>query len=156
MTSKEAVAGLLSKEVNMPEEDILKLLEKPRYSNLGDVSFPCFSLASQYKKSPFMIAQEIESHFQAPPKGFTKVQAIGGYVNFFYENSTACQSILREILQKNKNYGRGNEKRKVMIEFSQANTHKAFHVGHIRGTSLGECLSRILEFSGDKVIRANY
>ena len=45
---------------------------------------------------------------------------------------------------------------KVIVEFSQANTHKAFHVGHIRGTSIGESLSRIAEFCGGKVIRANY
>ena len=43
-----------------------------------------------------------------------------------------------------------------MIEFSQANTHKAFHVGHIRGTSIGESLARIMESQGIKVIRANY
>ena len=43
-----------------------------------------------------------------------------------------------------------------MIEFSQANTHKAFHVGHVRGTSIGESLARILEFGGNRVIRANY
>src|SRR3989344_3216604 len=43
-----------------------------------------------------------------------------------------------------------------MVEFSQPNTHKAFHVGHIRGTSLGESISRILEFSGNKVFRVNY
>ncbi|MEK6880526.1 MAG: arginine--tRNA ligase, partial [Nanoarchaeota archaeon] len=43
-----------------------------------------------------------------------------------------------------------------MMEFSQPNTHKAFHVGHIRGTILGESISRIFEFTGNKVIRANY
>ncbi|RZD31489.1 arginine--tRNA ligase, partial [Candidatus Parvarchaeota archaeon] len=43
-----------------------------------------------------------------------------------------------------------------MIEFSQPNTHKAFHVGHVRGTSLGESIARINEFCGNKVLRANY
>jgi arginyl-tRNA synthetase len=43
-----------------------------------------------------------------------------------------------------------------MIEFSHPNTHKAFHVGHLRGTILGDALCRILEFAGNDVVRANY
>jgi arginyl-tRNA synthetase len=43
-----------------------------------------------------------------------------------------------------------------MIEFSHPNTHKAFHVGHLRGTILGDALCRILEFAGNSVVRANY
>ena len=43
-----------------------------------------------------------------------------------------------------------------MVEFSQPNTHKAFHIGHVKGTSLGESISRILEFTGGKVTRTNY
>ena len=43
-----------------------------------------------------------------------------------------------------------------MVEFSQPNTHKAFHVGHFRSAILGDALCRILEFAGYDVIRANY
>jgi arginyl-tRNA synthetase len=43
-----------------------------------------------------------------------------------------------------------------MIEFSHPNTHKAFHVGHLRGTILGDALCRILEFAGNDIVRANY
>jgi len=43
-----------------------------------------------------------------------------------------------------------------MVEFSQPNTHKAFHVGHLRSAILGDGLSRLLAFAGFDVIRANY
>ena len=43
-----------------------------------------------------------------------------------------------------------------MVEFSNPNTHKAFHVGHLRSAILGESLARIIEFAGYDVIRANY
>ncbi len=43
-----------------------------------------------------------------------------------------------------------------MVEYSQPNTHKAFHVGHLRSAILGDALARILEFSGFDVVRANY
>jgi len=38
----------------------------------------------------------------------------------------------------------------------QPNTHKAFHVGHLRSAILGDALARIIEFAGYEVVRANY
>src|SRR3989304_6672721 len=108
----------------------MPLLEKPKYSNLGDLSFPCFVLASKYKKNPFMIAMEVAAKFNPAPDGFSKVQATGGYVNFFFDGSSMAHDIIKKILSENKKYGSSEKKRKVMVEFSQANTHKAFHVGH--------------------------
>jgi len=43
-----------------------------------------------------------------------------------------------------------------MVEYSNPNTHKAFHVGHLRSAILGESLARILDFAGYDVVRANY
>ncbi|MEJ2268079.1 MAG: arginine--tRNA ligase, partial [Nanoarchaeota archaeon] len=40
-------------------------------------------------------------------------------------------------------------------EFPSPNTNKPLHLGHLRNMSIGESVSRILEFSGEKVIRAN-
>ena len=43
-----------------------------------------------------------------------------------------------------------------MVEYSQPNTHKAFHVGHLRNMVLGSSVCDILDFAGNKVIRTNY
>ena len=43
-----------------------------------------------------------------------------------------------------------------MVEYSQPNTHKSFHVGHLRNVILGGSVCRILEFAGYDIIRANY
>ncbi len=106
------------------------------------------------KKSPVQIASEIAGKIKS--KEFEKIEAKGPYINFFVNRNNLAEETLKEIITKREKYGKGNEKSKVMIEFSQPNTHKAFHVGHIRGTSLGESLARINEFMGNKVIRANY
>ena len=45
---------------------------------------------------------------------------------------------------------------RVMVEFSQPNTHKAFHVGHMRNLCLGDALVRLLRAEGHDVIAANY
>ena len=47
-------------------------------------------------------------------------------------------------------------KDRVMIEYSQPNTHKAFHVGHMRNAALGDCLTRLFEQCGHSVTPVNY
>ena len=54
-------------------------------------------------------------------------------------------------------FGQGQQRpERIMVEFSQPNTHKAFHVGHLRTTVLGDAVCNILSFAGFQVIRANY
>jgi arginyl-tRNA synthetase len=43
-----------------------------------------------------------------------------------------------------------------MVEYSNPNTHKPLHVGHLRNVILGGSVCNILEASGKKVVRANY
>ena len=47
-------------------------------------------------------------------------------------------------------------RQKIMIEYSQPNTHKIFHVGHMRNVALGDSLIRIYEQLGFPVVAANY
>lgn len=45
---------------------------------------------------------------------------------------------------------------KIMVEFAHPNTHKAFHIGHLRNITTGECMVRLLEAVGYTVTRVNY
>jgi arginyl-tRNA synthetase len=47
-------------------------------------------------------------------------------------------------------------KERVMVEYSQPNTHKSFHVGHVRNVCLGDALVRMYRHLGYDVISANY
>src|SRR3989344_4236687 len=152
---KDIIINSLSKIVNLNKQEISNLIETPKDSALGDLAFPCFALAKQLKKNPTEIAQELASKIKSPD--FEKITAVGPYINFFINRDSLAAQTLKEIEKQKDKYGSSNQgKEKIMIEFSQANTHKAFHVGHVRGTSLGESISRILEFTGNKVTRANY
>jgi arginyl-tRNA synthetase len=157
---KSVIAKLLKKAlsekgVEIKEKDIENSIEIPPSSELGDYSFPCFSLAGELKENPAKIALEIKN--KIPSKNFESIQVKGPYINFFLDKEKIANELIREISEKKEKFGSEKQKSiRTMIEFSQANTHKAFHVGHIRGTSIGESLARILEFSGEKVIRTNY
>ena len=68
-----------------------------------------------------------------------------------------AEKIVKEILSKKEKYGSGTKKKEnIMVEFFQANTHKAVHIGHVRNMCLGIALSNILEFNGFNVVKANY
>tara|TARA_Y100000310_G_scaffold87692_1_gene84529 strand:+ start:274 stop:1971 length:1698 start_codon:yes stop_codon:yes gene_type:complete len=158
---KREIAILLKKilnnlKINLKKEEIENLIEIPPSIKMGDYAFPCFFLAEKFKKNPHEIALKIKEKIS--DKNFENIQVSGAYINFFIDKRKFAENIIKEILKEKENFGKNNtgKKEKTMVEFSQANTHKAFHVGHIRGTSLGESLSRIFEFQGDKVIRANY
>jgi arginyl-tRNA synthetase len=149
------ISNILKKFIPLSEKELTSLMEIPPSPELGDFAFPCFTLAKILKKSPNQIALELASKIKS--NEFEKVEAKGPYVNFFLNKNKLAEETLNQILKQKEKYGSSkSSKEKVMIEFSQPNTHKAFHVGHIRGTSLGESLSRIMEFTGKKVIRANY
>jgi arginyl-tRNA synthetase len=91
------------------------------------------------------------------PAGFSRVEAVKGYLNLYYSTSEYARRVVDEAVEKGDGFGAGDSKKQqVMVEFSHPNTHKAFHVGHLRGTILGEALCRILAFAGYDVVRANY
>jgi arginyl-tRNA synthetase len=147
--------ALKKKNIKLTTEEIEKNLEIPPLLELGDYAFPCFFLSKKLKKNPNEIALEIKKEIKIP-NVFEKIQTSGSYVNFFLDKKNLTKRIVNKILKEKENFGKTNIKGKIMIEFSQPNTHKAFHIGHIRGTVLGESLSRIHEFCNTKVIRANY
>jgi len=152
---KNLLVKILKKEVKLPEKEIDSLIEIPPNSEMGDFAFPCFTLSKEFKKSPNQIAEDLKKKIKLP-KEISSVEVAGPYLNFFMNKKIFAEKIVKEILEKKERFGQKKFNLKGMVEFSQPNTHKAFHVGHIRGTSLGESLSRIAEFFGEKVIRANY
>jgi len=90
-------------------------------------------------------------------EGFEKIEAVNGYLNLYFSQSTYAQRVVDTVLQEGRAFGRAPARNQmVMVEFSQPNTHKAFHVGHLRNVILGAAISNILEHAGYKVIRANY
>jgi len=160
---KELVIEILKKtleekKINLKSEQIEKLIEIPPSSEMGDFAFPCFSLVPILKDTPQQIAIEVRADIGEPPEGFQDIQTSGPYINFFIDRTAFAKKVVLEILLQKNNFGKLDfgKGKTTMIEFSQPNTHKAFHVGHIRGTSLGESLARIFEFNGEEVIRANY
>ncbi|MGC8993386.1 MAG: arginine--tRNA ligase [Candidatus Aenigmatarchaeota archaeon] len=131
-----------------------KEIEEPPKKEFGDYSFPCFNLAKKLNVNPIELAKEITKKIPVTKYPFLlKVEAVNGYVNFFIYWEKLSEEILKKALEERKiDIGK---KERVMVEFSQPNPVHSMHIGHARGTFIGDALSNILEFAGYDVIRAN-
>ncbi|MCX6710221.1 MAG: arginine--tRNA ligase [Candidatus Woesearchaeota archaeon] len=162
INEKKKIASLLAEATGNKEEDIESLIEVPPKMEMGDYAFPCFSFAKSMKKSPAQIAMDIskKANSALSEKNYLfieRVESTGPYLNFFLKKGIFAEKVLKEIIAKGDSYGSGEKKKdKVMVEFSDPNTHKAFHIGHLRNASIGDSLVRVMRFSGYNVTAANY
>lgn len=139
---KKEVLKLL-KDIKQAKE----FLEIPPDPKLGDFSLPCFKLSKNSKK----FAEKISSTIRIPKNSIVKeIKTMGPFINFYLDR----KKFARFVLTEKRNIS--NKKQKIMIEYSNPNPLKGFHVGHLRNTVLGASYCRILEKTGYKIIRANY
>lgn len=145
-------------DASLGAEEIERLLEKPKDAAHGDLAFPCFILAKTLRKAPPQIAQALTAHLQQVGllPGVTNVAAVGPYVNFFLDRGMLAAEVIPAILRGELTAPRPRTGERVMVEYSQPNTHKAFHVGHCRCAALGDSVVRLIEWDGSEVMPVNY
>jgi arginyl-tRNA synthetase len=105
-------------------------------------------------------AQEIAEQVKGAlrnTQGISHGEAVKGYLNLYFDTTEFVRRVVDTVLEQKSCFGSGPKTgQRVMVEFSQPNTHKAFHVGHLRSAILGDALARIIAFAGYDVVRANY
>lgn len=134
---------------------IEQLLEKPKFAEQGDIAFPCFMLAKTMQVAPQLIATQIAERF--PHELVDKVEAVGGYVNFFMKRADVQKNVLQAIMTSGHAYGSLSKKEaRVVIDFSAPNIAKPFSMGHLRSTVIGNALANITEKNGYEAVRINH
>ncbi len=146
--------GITSSNVAVPPE-----------SEMGDFSYACFELAKELKKNPKETAAELNEAINGRLKkdkkyaGFIeRVQYIGPYLNFFIKKEKLGKEVISSIWENKDTYGNSSigAKNKVMVEYCQPNTHKEFHVGHLRNAVLGNSLVNIMRANAYNIVSATY
>ncbi|MCX8063080.1 MAG: arginine--tRNA ligase, partial [Anaerolineales bacterium] len=75
------------------------------------------------------------------PSGFQRIETINGYLNLYFDPLEFTRRVVDTVLEQGERFGWGTPKgERILVEFSQPNTHKAFHVGHLRNVVLGDAL----------------
>lgn len=143
--------------------DFRVTIEYPRDPEHGDYATNvAMQLAAPLGKNPREVAEiVIESLMKVDGvedviEGTPEV-AGPGFINLRVTESILKHAI-EDAVKRGKEFGNSDHLggKRVMVEFAHPNTHKAFHIGHLRNICLGESLVRILESQGATVFRANY
>jgi len=151
---KKEIVSLLKKQKVVVE---IADLEVPPSAGMGDLALPCFKLSKEYKRAPNEIAKDFAGNLK--PAGLViGYKNMGPYLNFILDSAKVAELVLKEISKSKSKYGQSKTGKgeKVMIEYSQPNTHKEFHIGHLRNVCIGAALINIYKNCGYKVVPANY
>jgi arginyl-tRNA synthetase len=114
-------------------------------------------LAKKEGKNPRELAEKIVQAF-VKPDAVLKVEVAGpGFINIFLSRTFFRQSI-QEVLEQGRKWGANDscKGKHVMVEYTQPNPFKPFHIGHLMSNTIGESISRLYEFAEAEVRRANY
>lgn len=152
------------KDHSLPQVD-LQWMRIPFSAHWG-ISTSFFQLAAEearqnnQKLNVGKRAQEIAegvSKYLGDLSGFEKIEAVKGYLNLYFSSEDYARRVVDQVLEQGEKFGCGSDiGERIMVEFSQPNTHKAFHVGHLRNVILGHAMCNLLESAGYDVVRANY
>mgnify|MGYP001260578436 CR=1 FL=1 len=148
------IASALNHE--LPLNTIIEWIETPKFSHLGDLAFPCFTLAKLQKRAPHLIAQEFAS--QIYHSDFSKFEANGPYINAFINRDHCSQTVINEILELKEHYGDHHfgDGKTITFDLSSPNIAKPFSMGHLRSTVIGQAIANLAEKCGYHAVRINY
>jgi len=158
---RNAAHRILTK-VLREKEIILEPVLDEAPEGLGDLAFPCFPLARTMRMAPVKIAEELAdlSRKMMEDSELTlicRIEAVNGYLNFFFNETELIKSTLEHIQELCKAYGSGKDREvHIILEHTSANPNGPFHVGRARNPIIGDTLARILRFAGFEVSTEYY
>jgi arginyl-tRNA synthetase len=79
-----------------------------------------------------------------------------GFINFTLREDWIGEQATELLEDDRLGVGRVTDPRTIVVEYSSPNIAKEMHVGHLRTTIVGDALARVLEFTGERVIRDNH
>jgi arginyl-tRNA synthetase len=155
----ETLADILKNQqvTSANSQSLYKLIEQPPEYDMGDFSLPCFQFARELRKNPANIALDLKSKLEnSGNKWLARVETVGAFLNIFIDKKTLAQFVFKNIFNGEFLKSKEVKNERVMIEYSQPNTHKEFHIGHVRNVCLGDSLCRLLSYEGYDVVPVNY
>jgi len=160
-TLQQALADSLAKAgVQITPQEVS--LEFPAEIKNGDYATGvALKYAKQAGKAPKVLAEEIVEHLRSStllgPTSIQRIEVAGpGFINFYLAPSELVEAV--EEARREDMWGSNVTLtgKKIMVEYTDPNPFKEFHIGHLMSNAIGESIARLLQFSGADVKRANY
>lgn len=155
---KQAIAEAVQK-AGLTEEPIQVQLESPRDKANGDYATNvAMQLTKLAKKPPRAIAEAIVENLDTQSANIEKIEIAGpGFINIIIKKDY-LNDVIKTVLEQGEGYGRSNsgDSQRIQVEFVSANPTGDLHLGHARGSSVGDSMCNILDLAGYDVSREYY
>ena len=109
--------------------------------------------AKEYKKAPFMIADEVVEKLAANPIFAMAESVKPGFLNLKIDEAYLADYVAK-MQEDDGRFGceKTEAPKTIMIDYGGPNVAKPLHVGHLRSAIIGESVKRIGKFMGHNVI----
>jgi arginyl-tRNA synthetase len=112
-------------------------------------------LGKSLKRNPKEVAEEIANKLNTGGHGWLKKAEVAGpgFINLCLTEETLTQAISKE---EHIGWNESLKGKKYIVEYTDPNPFKEFHIGHLMSNTIGEAISRLVEASGAETRRACY
>ena len=111
-----------------------------------------FAGAKQYKKAPFMIADEVVQKI-SKNEIFKSVEMVKpGFINITLKDEVLLKKAKEIAGDINLGIPQAEKSETIVLDYGGPNVAKPLHIGHLRSAIIGESLKRIARAMGNKVI----
>ena len=113
-------------------------------------------VAKRLGQNPRALAEKVIAQLQLADVYEPPTVAGAGFINFRLKPSFVARQIAIASADDRLGVPQATQPKTVVIDFSSPNVAKPMHVGHIRSTIIGDCLTRVMRFLGHRVITDNH
>lgn len=130
----------------------LPLVEPANPKFGADLAIPTFTFARELGRSPQEIATQLAEGLQHD--AIAKAEAVSGFVNIWLSNGIIAEA----MKQVNTTFGQHDTYagKHVVIEHTDPNPFKEFHIGHTYTNTIGEAMGRLYKAGGAEVHQVLY
>lgn len=108
--------------------------------------------AKAARRNPREVAAEVAERLKADPR-LAAVEVAGpGFINLRVSDAALSERAQAIAADPRLGAERVDSPRRVVIDYGGPNVAKPMHVGHLRGSIIGEALKRLFRFRGDEVL----
>jgi len=145
------------KELGFGPRDFV--IEHPTEMSHGDYATnAAMVLAKEAGKNPREIAESLKEKLDGQIEYISKIDVAGpGFLNFYLHRDFFAGEVAR-ISRDGEEWGKNDlwADKKVLVEYTDPNPFKEFHIGHLFTNAVGESIARLFMFSGADTKRVNY
>ena len=119
----------------------------------GDITLVVFSLLRFIKINPVQLSYKIGEYLKTHSELVIGFNVVKGFLNLNIQDFYYVDALKKITETKDYGYKKPDSNSIILVEYSSPNTNKPLHLGHIRNNLLGYSVAKILEASGNMVLK---